>query len=1223
MILGSDDFNRTTGTLGAGWTEHGVTNMSCDGSHARVDASGQAHLATLSGTSQRDTYLQCWMLGPGTAPNTVGLIWRFQDTSNYYLLRYATSWGVFRVEGGAANPIGGTFAGDPATIPKRMGVRHVGTRIQVYVDNLYDTGGIGREGPLFDETDADAQGSAWIGPCGLSCSASNATAITNVKWNDFIVFDGGPQTIYVDTAFNGGAVGEGMGTADRPDLTLQHALNNVGLNVQGKIKLQSTGIEANGATPKFSIGHGGKFGRSAYSFPTYDDSNGKVISAGDPNLTIEGRDGGRSVLRENAGSQLFNMRDDAKGILYRGLDFEATGAVSSAAIRTAGNAGEDAGDHSFAVHKCRFDLNTSADAIDRVVQLFGAQTRVEILYNYIRVNTTGVNTFLAGSVAADAVQNLRVRMNVFDYRLFALPNTGDIGVIVGRAAAAGVRVGDSWDIDHNTFIEVRSAGADDCALGLWDAADVDGDVEFQNNIVFGQSVGEPTGFGIKIPAGTITGTVRAHHNGYFRVTTPRSAQVTNQGNEVDATDPVFTNPSTGTVFAWQHTAGQGLLGEGTFAAIAIEGDFRPTDPAYVDSADDSDLLLGVLDRGALQSFFVAAVVPGSSLPPVEQARIFCPSVIFDPGGPQQYDLSAHVLQMTPVRYERDILLRSYRANDVSIQFNDKDGLFLESNPNSFLLDSDGNPDWLGKPVIVTAIYNGDQIHRFRGFVLEVKALPGTGILQIGNRFQQLFDRHVLANDIVRIVATNNTAIHPRTMTSVATAGYIARGNIALHLDVKPTVETLTFDFQDAIRFIVTGSVSGYEGEGTITSNFTTLSGSITVAGGDSPVVHSGTARSGGSNTIQLALTASGIADFYNGMTITLTGGTGAGQQRTIIDYETGFVLNRLATVDSPWATVPDDTTPYIITTGTAAWNAGIHTYAEGEKVTVTLGWASVELSNPPENDPQERIVDIYRTFLLSDQAGMLESSDLDEASIAMIEGGRANQMARPFVVDRPERVIEALDDLSLHMGCVTIEKSNATLGLASVMPRTVPAGSLDQLCSGDDLMEAETEHLPIYNQFVSVFDYDVATANFQDGVNFPVRKSDNPSQVRYDRLFPAPRALEFRSFSDEIADNGSWVTLILEVLYRRYENPTLVIKAKAKVRRLAAELDDLYTVDSEVPTTHVDAMEPFGIDKLLAAELTASLELVDVSAIVKEEGECGYLSYDTPGEGYDQCWGYF
>ncbi len=73
----------------------------------------------------------------------------------------------------------------------------------------------------------------------------------------------------------------------------------------------------------------------------------------------------------------------------------------------------------------------------------------------------------------------------------------------------------------------------------------------------------------------------------------------------------------------------------------------------------------------------------------------------------------------------------------------------------------------------------------------------------------------------------------------------------------------------------------------------------------------GTATGGSNNTITLAATASDLSDYYNGMSIQLTSGTGEGQTRQIIAYD---AVTKIATLDSDWSTagIPDGTSTYSV-----------------------------------------------------------------------------------------------------------------------------------------------------------------------------------------------------------------------------------------------------------------------------------------------------------------------
>lgn len=72
-----------------------------------------------------------------------------------------------------------------------------------------------------------------------------------------------------------------------------------------------------------------------------------------------------------------------------------------------------------------------------------------------------------------------------------------------------------------------------------------------------------------------------------------------------------------------------------------------------------------------------------------------------------------------------------------------------------------------------------------------------------------------------------------------------------------------------------------------------------------------TAVAGGASTITFgAALASPRDDWFNGATITTTGGTGSGQTKTVTDYNG---TTKVATVDSAWSVQPDATTVFTIT----------------------------------------------------------------------------------------------------------------------------------------------------------------------------------------------------------------------------------------------------------------------------------------------------------------------
>ncbi len=107
-----------------------------------------------------------------------------------------------------------------------------------------------------------------------------------------------------------------------------------------------------------------------------------------------------------------------------------------------------------------------------------------------------------------------------------------------------------------------------------------------------------------------------------------------------------------------------------------------------------------------------------------------------------------------------------------------------------------------------------------------------------------------------------------------------------------------------------------------------LSGTIQVAG--SPGLITGTAQNGGATTIELAAADSQGADYYNGWTIKITSGPGAGQTRKVFDYDGADVIIDPA---NPWTPAPDGTSTYALYPPTVGGAAGA---SNGPPPTITL-----------------------------------------------------------------------------------------------------------------------------------------------------------------------------------------------------------------------------------------------------------------------------------------------
>lgn len=142
--------------------------------------------------------------------------------------------------------------------------------------------------------------------------------------------------------------------------------------------------------------------------------------------------------------------------------------------------------------------------------------------------------------------------------------------------------------------------------------------------------------------------------------------------------------------------------------------------------------------------------------------------------------------------------------------------------------------------------------------------------------------------------------------------------IVVHPDLQPVQIQRTSDTAWTATTVTFDSIPKYafniQFDTNIGSTLTpsAVSGNITLTA--SATHHdTGTAQAGSSTTITLKSTASATNNIYNGMYVTITGGTGVGQVRIIQSY---VGSTKVATVDDPFTTAPNSTSNYSITTWT-------------------------------------------------------------------------------------------------------------------------------------------------------------------------------------------------------------------------------------------------------------------------------------------------------------------
>lgn len=143
--------------------------------------------------------------------------------------------------------------------------------------------------------------------------------------------------------------------------------------------------------------------------------------------------------------------------------------------------------------------------------------------------------------------------------------------------------------------------------------------------------------------------------------------------------------------------------------------------------------------------------------------------------------------------------------------------------------------------------------------------------------------------------------------------------IAVHPDLQPvqivrgasdstwTATTITFDSIPKYAYNIDYHTVL---AGTLTPS--AVSGNITLTT-TSAKHDTGTAQAGTSTTITLKAASSASNNYYNGLYVTITGGTGSGQIRIVESY---VGATKVATVDRAWTTPPDNTSTYSLTSWT-------------------------------------------------------------------------------------------------------------------------------------------------------------------------------------------------------------------------------------------------------------------------------------------------------------------
>jgi len=171
---------------------------------------------------------------------------------------------------------------------------------------------------------------------------------------------------------------------------------------------------------------------------------------------------------------------------------------------------------------------------------------------------------------------------------------------------------------------------------------------------------------------------------------------------------------------------------------------------------------------------------------------------------------------------------------------------------------------------------------------------------------------------------------------------------------------------------VVASVSG--AVGSVTGAVGSVTAAVTLSAGDSPVVATGTATAGSTNTITLQ-TALGADSLVNGCLIKITSGTGADQARVI----TGYVdATKVVTVDRNWTTNPTSSSVYAIL------------YADAPKVDSSLAVTAGTVSDKTGYSLTQAFPANFSALAITAGGAVTVGTNNDKAGYALTSGEHTN-----------------------------------------------------------------------------------------------------------------------------------------------------------------------------------------------------------------------------------------
>lgn len=165
-------------------------------------------------------------------------------------------------------------------------------------------------------------------------------------------------------------------------------------------------------------------------------------------------------------------------------------------------------------------------------------------------------------------------------------------------------------------------------------------------------------------------------------------------------------------------------------------------------------------------------------------------------------------------------------------------------------------------------------------------------------------------DAIKAVTTSGHGLNLAPVGSNAHGIFVTGGNGATSDGIKAVAGTGGVPIRGDITGNITGTLSTVTtltNLPAITANWLTNAGIAADTGLQS--IRSSTAQAGGGTSITLDASASATTDYYKNDLIYITGGTGVGQSRFCTAYNG---TTKVATVNSAWATNPDNTSTFAI-----------------------------------------------------------------------------------------------------------------------------------------------------------------------------------------------------------------------------------------------------------------------------------------------------------------------